>query len=147
MAQSAAPRPAVLPPRRAAGTHTGRVPQTAAAGPTPPLPERGHVWLDAADPTLLRMRGEVDVAVVEELRDRLGAESARGTDLALVLPQVRAVDMSEVTFADSSAVGLLAGLVMALQPAGEQLAVRGIGPAVETLLEVTGLLPHLVAEG
>nr|WP_240933724.1 STAS domain-containing protein [Cellulomonas sp. IC4_254] len=93
------------------------------------------------------MRGEVDVAVVEELRDGLGAESARGTDLALVLPQVRVVDMSEVTFADSSAVGLLAGLVMALQPAGERLVVRGIGPAVETLLEVTGLRPHLAVEG
>jgi len=93
------------------------------------------------------MRGEVDVAVVEELRDRLGADSARGTDLAAVLPQVRAVDMTAVTFADSSAVGLLAGLVMALQPAGETLTVRGVGPAVETLLEVTGLLPHLVVEG
>lgn len=123
------------------------MPQTAAAGPTPPLPERGHVWVDEAEPALLRMRGEVDVAVVEELRDRLGAESARGTDLAAVLPQVRVVDMAAVTFADSSAVGLLAGLVMALQPAGDALTVRGIGPAVETLLEVTGLLPHLTVEG
>ncbi|WP_158373892.1 STAS domain-containing protein [Cellulosimicrobium cellulans] len=123
------------------------MPQTAAAGPTPPLPERGHVWVDEAEPALLRMRGEVDVAVVEELRDRLGAESARGTDLAAVLPQVRVVDMAAVTFADSSAVGLLAGLVMALQPAGNTLTVRGIGPAVETLLEVTGLLPHLAVEG
>ncbi|WP_168217008.1 STAS domain-containing protein [Cellulomonas sp. Y8] len=123
------------------------MPNTAAADPTPPLPERGHVWLDDAEPALLRMRGEVDVAVVEELRDQLGAVSARGTDLAAVLPQVRAVDMSEVTFADSSAVGLLAGLVMALQPEGASLTVRGIGPTVETLLEVTGLLPHLVVEG
>ncbi|GIG35731.1 STAS domain-containing protein [Cellulomonas pakistanensis] len=123
------------------------MPNTVAADPTLPLPERGHVWLDESDPALLLMSGEVDVAVVEELRDRLGVESARGTDLAAALPQVRAVDMSAVTFADSSAVGLLAGLVMALQPAGERLAVRGIGPAVETLLEVTGLLPHLAVEG
>ncbi len=123
------------------------MPQTAAAGPTPPLPERGLVRVDDADPALLLMSGEVDVAVVEELRDRLGAESARGTDLAAVLPQVRVVDMSAVTFADSSAVGLLAGLVMALQAAGGTLTVRGIGPTVETLLEVTGLLPHLVVEG
>ncbi|MCG7287114.1 STAS domain-containing protein [Cellulomonas sp. ACRRI] len=123
------------------------MPQTAAAGPTPPLPDRGHVWVDDAEPALLRMRGEVDVAVVEDLRDRLGAQSARGTDLAAVLPRVRVVDMTEVTFADSSAVGLLAGLVMALQSTGDTLAVRGIGPAVETLLEVTGLLPHLVVEG
>ena len=144
---AAAPRCAALPPRRPDGTHTGRVPQTVAAGPTPPLPERGHVWVEDAEPDLLRMRGEVDVAVIEELRDRLGAESARGTDLAAVLPRVRAVDMSAVTFADSSAVGLLAGLVMALQPAGLALAVRGIGPAVETVLEVTGLLQHLDVEG
>lgn len=123
------------------------MPQTAHAGPTPPLPERGEVWVDPADPALLRMRGEVDVAVVEELRDRLGAQSARGTDLAAVLPRVRVVDMSEVTFADSSAVGLLAGLVMALQPGDGPLAVRGVGPMLETLLEVTGLLPHLVVEG
>lgn len=122
------------------------MPNTAAADPTPSLPERGHVWVDDADPALLRMRGEVDVAVVEDLRDRLGAVSARGTDLAAVLPGVRVVDMSEVTFADSSAVGLLAGLVMALQPERASLTVRGIGPAVETLLEVTGLLPHLVVE-
>jgi anti-anti-sigma factor len=122
------------------------VPQTAATDPTPPLPERGDVWVDDAEPAVLRMRGEVDVAVVEELRDRLGAESARGTDLAAVLPGVRVVDMTAVTFADSSAVGLLAGLVMALEPAGETLTVRGVGPAVETLLEVTGLLPHLVLE-
>jgi anti-anti-sigma factor len=105
------------------------------------------VWVDDADPAVLLMRGEVDVAVVEELRDRLGAASARGTDLAAVLPRVRVVDVSAVTFADSSAVGLLAGLVVALQPAGEALTVRGIGPTVESLLEVTGLLPHLVVEG
>jgi len=101
------------------------------------------VWIDAEDPTLLRMRGEVDVAVVEELRVRLGAPSTRGTDVAAVLPGVRTVDMAEVTFADSSAVGLLAGLVLARQEVDASLAVRGIGPIVETLLEVTGLLPQL----
>jgi len=105
------------------------------------------VWVDDADRTLLRMRGEVDVAVVEDLGDRLGAGGSRGADLAAVLPDVRVVDMSAVTFADSSALGLLAGLVLTREPSGEQLVVRGVGPMVETLLQVTGLLPHLVVEG
>jgi anti-anti-sigma factor len=99
--------------------------------------------VDGADPTLLRMSGEVDVAVVERLRDRVGADSPRGSELASHLREVRTVDMTEVTFADSSAVGLLAGLVVGLEPTGEQLVVRGIGPVVETVLEVTGLLPRL----
>jgi anti-anti-sigma factor len=104
------------------------------------------VWVDDADPTLLRMAGEVDVAVVEHLRERIGAGSPRGSELATYLRAVRTVDMSAVTFADSSAVGLLAGLVVGLEPTGEQLVVRGIGPAVETVLEVTGLLPRVIRE-
>lgn len=99
--------------------------------------------VDAEDPTLLRMSGEVDVAVIERLRDRVGADSPRGSELATYLRAVRTVDMSAVTFADSSAVGLLAGLVVGLEPTGETLVVRGIGPVVETVLEVTGLLPRL----
>jgi anti-anti-sigma factor len=89
------------------------------------------------------MSGEVDVAVIESLRDRVGAGTPRGSELATYLRDVRTVDMSAVTFADSSAVGLLAGLVVGLEPTGEQLVVRGIGPVVETVLEVTGLLPRL----
>lgn len=117
---------------------------TAAADATP-SDEPGSVRVDDADPTLLVMSGEVDVAVVERLRDRVGADSPRGSELATYLSAVRTVDMSAVTFADSSAVGLLAGLVVGLEPTGEQLVVRGIGPVVETVLEVTGLLPRLDA--
>lgn len=115
----------------------------AAAASAVPSAEPGRVWVDDADPTLLRMSGEVDVAVVERLRDRVGADTPRGSELASHLREVRTVDMTEVTFADSSAVGLLAGLVVGLEPTGEQLVVRGIGPVVGTVLEVTGLLPRL----
>jgi anti-anti-sigma factor len=118
------------------------VPDDAAAGALPSA-EQGSVWVDDADPTLLRMRGEVDVAVIENLRDRVGAGTPRGSELATYLRGVRTVDMSAVTFADSSAVGLLAGLVVGLEPTGEQLVVHGIGPVVQTVLEVTGLLPRL----
>lgn len=115
----------------------------AAAAGASPSDEPGSVRVDGADPTLLVMSGEVDVAVVERLRDAIGAQSPRGSELATYLGAVRTVDMSAVTFADSSAVGLLAGLVVGLEPTGEQLVVRGIGPVVATVLEVTGLLPRL----
>ncbi|WP_454051587.1 STAS domain-containing protein [Cellulomonas sp. Marseille-Q8402] len=116
------------------------MPQDAAATD---VPETGSVRVDDADPSLLRMSGEVDVAVIERLRDEFGAGSRRGADLATFLRAVRTVDMSAVTFADSSAVGLLAGLVVGLEPSGETLVVRGVAPVVETVLEVTGLLPRL----
>jgi anti-anti-sigma factor len=119
------------------------VPHDVAAADADPTADPGSVWVDAADPTLLRMSGEVDVAVIERLRDRVGADSPRGSELATHFGHVRSVDMSAVTFADSSAVGLLAGLVVGLEPTGERLVVHGIGPVVETVLEVTGLLPRL----
>lgn len=119
------------------------MPHDVAAADADPSADPGSVRVDPADPTLLLMSGEVDVAVIERLRDRVGADSPRGSELATYLRGVRTVDMSAVTFADSSAVGLLAGLVVGLEPSGERLVVRGIGPVVETVLEVTGLLPRL----
>lgn len=132
-------------PGDALGRHTGGVPHDTSAAVTSAT-EPGSVWVDGTDPTLLWMAGEVDVAVVERLRERVGADSPRGSELATHLRAVRTVDMRAVTFADSSAVGLLAGLVVGLEPTGEQLVVRGIGPVVETVLEVTGLLPRLTRE-
>jgi anti-anti-sigma factor len=105
--------------------------------------EAGTIRSDDAQPHRLVMTGEVDLAVVTRLRTLLGV----GDDpvrLASALDGVREIDMTEVTFADSSALGVIGALVLARQRTGaEPLTVIGARPSVRSVLEISGMLPLL----
>ncbi|MCG7284943.1 STAS domain-containing protein [Cellulomonas sp. ACRRI] len=75
-----------------------------------------------------------------------GAPEPTAGSVAPLLCDVELVDMSRVTFADSSTVGLLASMIALCRERDARLRVRGLDPLVETTLEVTGVLGALDVE-
>lgn len=93
--------------------------------------------MSAAEPTVIAPEGELDVARVDDFRDAL-ADAAREGAAAVV------VDLSEVSFIDSSGLGAIVELHNRLRRDGRRLAVvapGGSAPAV--LLDLAGLRGRL----
>ncbi|MEV7973390.1 STAS domain-containing protein [Cellulomonas sp. NPDC089187] len=105
--------------------------------------EAGTIRIVDAQPHRLVMIGEVDLAVVARLRTMLGVDDDP-TQLAEALDEVTEIDMTEVTFADSSALGVIGALVLARQRSGaEPVVVIGARPTVRSVLEISGMAPFL----
>jgi anti-sigma B factor antagonist len=83
--------------------------------------------------TVLAIRGEIDVSTAPELRERLLAAT---TDP----PRIVVVDLSEVSFLDSTALGVLVSGVKRLRSEGGDLRLVVTGRSVAKVLEVTGLV-------
>jgi anti-anti-sigma factor len=113
--------------------------------PGPPDQAPGHIWVDD-DPTVLRMSGDIDLVVVGDFARAMGAPEPTAGSVAPLLCDVGLVDMTRVTFADSSTVGLIASLIVLCRDRDARLRVRGLSPLVETTLEVTGVLDALDIE-
>ncbi len=82
---------------------------------------------------VVRLKGDVDTAVVPELKQELGAALTGGCDNIVL-------DLAAVTYADSSALGLLVWLDRRLSPGGGRLVLAGANPDVERILELSGLV-------
>lgn len=103
----------------------------------------GLIRADRTAPHRLVMSGEVDLAVVGALRRELGVDDDP-VRLAQALDGVHEVDMTEVTFADSSALGVIGALVLARQRAGvAPLTVIGARSSVRSVLEISGMAAFL----
>jgi anti-sigma B factor antagonist len=84
----------------------------------------------ACDRTVLHVTGEIDMATAPQLRDEANHWQVLGTgDLHL--------DLSGVTFADSSAVEVLLATRARAQAAGAELVLRAVPRAVTRLLRLT----------
>lgn len=82
---------------------------------------------------VVRLSGDIDMSVVPELREALDAALYGGcTNVVL--------DLAEVTYADSSALGLLVWLDHRLRPAGGRLVLAGARRDVARILELSGLV-------
>jgi stage II sporulation protein AA (anti-sigma F factor antagonist) len=81
----------------------------------------------------VRLWGDIDTAIVPELEQQLGSALASGC-INLVL------DLTEVVYADSSALGLLVWLDHRLTPARGRLMLAGANPDVQRILELSGLV-------
>lgn len=82
---------------------------------------------------VVRLSGDIDLSVVPELRrDLEGALSCGCKDIVL--------DLSAVTYADSSAIGLLVWLDHHLAPRSGRLVLAGANRDVTRILEIAGLL-------
>lgn len=82
---------------------------------------------------VVRLAGDIDLAVVPELRrDLEGALSYGCKNIVL--------DLSGVTYADSSAIGLLVWLDHQLAPRNGRLVLSGANRDVTRILEIAGLL-------
>jgi anti-sigma B factor antagonist len=93
--------------------------------------------LSAAEPTVIAPEGELDIARVDEFRAALSATIREGAAAVVV-------DLSEVSFIDSSGLGALVELHSRLRRSRRRLAVvapGGSAPAV--LLDLAGLRGRL----
>jgi len=82
---------------------------------------------------VVRLFGDLDTAVVPELREQLGAALDSGCGNVVL-------DFSQVKYADSSALGLLVWLDHRLGSGGGRLVLAGSNPDVQRILEISGLV-------
>jgi len=90
-----------------------------------------------------RPMGDLDSATVPELRDAVDAAVAQGCTTVVI-------DLSGVTYLDSSALGFLVWADRRLQPSSGRLALAGAGRDVSRILELSGLIglaPSVVTTG
>ena len=91
---------------------------------------------DPDGPTVVRVSGEIDVATAPKLRDSLA-----GVDGDVV------VDLSGVTFMDSTALGALVAAASRTRDAGFTFSVQGQSEFVGRLLNVAGLSEFFRSNG
>ncbi len=82
---------------------------------------------------VLRIGGDIDIAVVPDVRRALDQAIDTGCDNVVI-------DLTEVGYADSSALGLLVWLDHRLQPLGGKAVLAGANQDVARILELSGLL-------
>lgn len=87
---------------------------------------------DAAAVGVLRLNGEVDIATSETLRQHLAALSHDGYRNVVL-------DLSGVTFCDSTGLGAVATHARRLMQSGGRLVVSGLRPDVSAVFEIAGL--------
>jgi anti-anti-sigma factor len=82
---------------------------------------------------VVSLQGEVDLAVVPEIRDEMEAVIGAGCTNVLL-------DLTDVTYADSTALGLIVRADRKLAPLGGKLVLCGANPDVSRILELSGLV-------
>lgn len=82
---------------------------------------------------VVRVGGDIDMAVVPELREALDAALTGGCGNIVL-------DLTDVTYADSSALGLLVWLDHRLRPVHGRLVLAGANADVARILELSGLV-------
>ncbi len=94
-----------------------------------------RVTFDRGDNAIIAsVHGEIDADNCREFGEALLDESGGAPDLV--------VDLSELTFIDSSGISELLKAVEAARGRGQTLRLRQPTPAVHRVLEITGLLEH-----
>lgn len=87
--------------------------------------------------TTVFVTGEVDYGTASQLRSAL-VDLAQGPRAGVV------VDLSSVTFIDSTALSVLVQAKQRFDSAGQRMSVRGAQPRVARVLELAGLNDYLV---
>ena len=90
-------------------------------------------YADAPHTCILHIAGDVDVAVVPELQHALSDALASGCENVVF-------DLADVTYADSSALGLLVWLDRHMGPRRGRLVLAGANANVSHILELSGLV-------
>lgn len=79
------------------------------------------------------LSGDLDLTTSPPLREALDRLIERYPDRDLVL------DLTEVSFIDSSGLGVLLGRYRRLNPRGRELSLVGVKPSIRSVLAVAGL--------
>jgi len=80
----------------------------------------------------VRLMGELDLATAGDLRDRFVGLAADGATLVTV-------DMSDLSFIDSTGLSVLIRALKDLRQRGGEMTLRSPGPGARKVLEITGL--------
>jgi anti-anti-sigma factor len=94
--------------------------------------EDARLDLTLGDDGALVLQGEIDSYTAPDLAERLGAQ-----------PPIEVLDVSGVTFIDSSGLRVIVEAHQARSSAGSRLVLRSPSAAVQRLLEISGLAGHL----
>jgi len=98
--------------------------------------ESGAADAEPAVVATVALAGEIDIAVNDELQDAI--------DIVLAdVPGSVVVDMSAVSFMDSTGLRFLVGFRTACDAADTLWTLRGVSPAVRRLIEISGLVEFL----
>ncbi|HEX2382053.1 MAG TPA: STAS domain-containing protein [Acidimicrobiales bacterium] len=92
----------------------------------------GLVVREEGEWTVLAVSGEIDIATAPSLREKLHSLLAEGR-LRLI------VDLDEVTFLDSTALGVLVGVLKRARTEGGELRIVCNQPRVRKVFEITRL--------
>ena len=90
--------------------------------------------VEQPQPPQLILSGEIDIASADQLR----AAGARALG-SLGSQDTLAVDMSDVTFIDSSGLGALVSIRNAADASDQSISLRIVSPTIIRLFELTGL--------
>jgi anti-sigma B factor antagonist len=85
------------------------------------------------DATVIAPTGEVDVHTAPQLRAAIVEAEERGAEVDVL------VDLTAVTFMDSTGLGVLVGALARSREAGQRLVLCGVGGRIQRLLHLTGL--------
>jgi anti-sigma B factor antagonist len=89
----------------------------------------GEAW-PRADAAVLSVKGEADLHVAPVLRERLTAAIDGGADTIVI-------DLSETTFLDSMAIGVMLGALKRLRARGGQLSLVVTRADIRRIFEIT----------
>jgi stage II sporulation protein AA (anti-sigma F factor antagonist) len=82
---------------------------------------------------IVRLHGELDHHTAEQVRVELEESIATGTFKHMI------VNLSEMTFMDSSGIGVIIGRYKQINQLGGQLAVSNVHPSIYRIFEMSGL--------
>ncbi len=95
-----------------------------------------EVDLNDARTVLLAVTGELDLATSEILRTAIN-------DAAVDSPHEIVLNLSDVTFVDSTGLRVIIAASQNLAAKGTRVCVDGLSGAAQRLLEITGVIEHL----
>ncbi len=99
----------------------------------PAIPGDFDVYLDRVDGEYrLRLSGELDLATAPWLRDHLAEIASNGAGCVVV-------DLSDLSFIDSTGLSVLVGGWKRLRERGGDLVLKSPSPAVAKVLDIAGL--------
>ena len=95
-------------------------------------------WVREGDTLRVRLSGEIDHCAAGKLREQIEAQLADRTILRLHL------DFAQVSFMDSSGIGMIIGRYKTMAARGGRVSAGGLHPPVDRLFRMGGL--HRIVE-